>query len=60
MEKETIFRTFVVWYWDSICMNYRVGKVFKCGAAAEQFANSLKHWEYIGITYSVKIYNFAY
>ena len=54
MNNETIFRTWVVWHWDSICMNYRVGKVFKNKFEAEKFADSLKHWEYIGITYSVK------
>ena len=60
MGTEKIFKSYVVWYWDSICMNFRVGKVFKCKEAAEAFADSLKHWQYIGITYSAKIYNFAY
>jgi len=58
--KEVIIRTWVVWYWSDRVLGYRVGKVFKNKFAAEQFADSLKHWEYIGITYSTKIYNFAY
>ena len=57
---EIVIRTWVVWYWSDRGLGYRVGKVFKCKAAAEAFADSLKHWEYIGITYSTKIYNFAY
>ena len=58
--REVIVRTWVVWYWNDRDLGYRVGKVFKNKLAAEQFADSLKHWEFIGITYSTKIYSFAY
>lgn len=60
MKTEQIIKTYVVWYWDSIDMRFRIGKPFRSKQAAEDFANSLKNWEYIGITYSTKIYNFAY
>ena len=54
---EIVKKTFTVWYWDSKDQNYRVGKTFKCGKQAEKFADSLKHWEYICIVYSVQIIN---
>ena len=57
---EIKIRTWVVWYWSDRGFGYRVGKAFKNKLAAEQFADSLKHWEYIGITYSTKIYSIAY
>ena len=57
---EIIIRTWVVWYWSDKGLGFRVGKAFKNKLAAEQFASSLKRWEYIGMTYSTKIYNCAY
>jgi len=53
---EIVKTSYIVWYWDSIDMRYRIGKPFTDKVQAEKFADSLKHWEYIGITYSVKIY----
>ena len=50
-----ITRTYVVWYWDSKDRRYRIGRTFKNKVSAEKFADNLRHWEYIGITYSVKI-----
>ena len=53
---EIVKKTYIVWYWDSIDRNYRIGKTFTDKKQAEDFADSLKHWEYIGITYSVTAY----
>ena len=50
-----IIKTYVVWYWDSKERKYRFGKTFKNKDQAEKFADNLKHWEYIGITYSYQI-----
>jgi len=53
---DIVKHTYIVWYWDKT-LTFRVGQVFKSKASAEQFADSLKHWEFIGIQHKFKIYN---
>jgi len=53
---DIVEKTYVVWYWNGKDKRYRIGKVFKDKDEAYKFADTLRHWEYIGIVYSYKAY----
>ena len=49
-----IEKTYVVWFWNGKERSHKIGKPFVCKQEAEDFADSLRHWEYITIVYSYK------
>jgi len=45
-------KSYIVWFWDR---GFRIGKTFKTKSNMEKFVKSLKCYQHIGTTVSIKI-----